>query len=147
MPLSPGHSDEVREKNIREMIAAGHEPRDAVGAAYANQRKYKKMAEGGMIAKNPMTENDIEESLNGEHERGLFELQGASHEDENLGERPETNLNLAHAISRTENMAGGNGAVSSDIDPDETTDFPESYFAEEAKKALRAKKKKQTIIA
>lgn len=40
MPLIKSGSKEAREKNIHEMIQSGHEPRQAVAAAYSNQRKY-----------------------------------------------------------------------------------------------------------
>jgi len=40
MPLEKSGSKEAREKNIEEMIKAGHDPKQAVAAGYANQRKY-----------------------------------------------------------------------------------------------------------
>lgn len=49
MPLGKGYSREVVSKNIHEMVRAGHKPRQAIAAALANARKYKKMAEGGMV--------------------------------------------------------------------------------------------------
>lgn len=49
MPLKKGHSDEVRDANIKEMIDAGHPREQSVAAAYASQKKYKKMAEGGLV--------------------------------------------------------------------------------------------------
>src|SRR5208283_4953544 len=39
MPLREGSSDDVRQRNIEEMIAAGHEPDQAVAAAYRQQRE------------------------------------------------------------------------------------------------------------
>jgi hypothetical protein len=50
VPLHKGHSKEVIQKNIDEMIAAGHDPKQAVAAAYSNARKYKKMSDGGMVS-------------------------------------------------------------------------------------------------
>ncbi len=41
MPLFPGLSKKTREKNIQEMIEAGHDPKQAVAAAYAKQREAK----------------------------------------------------------------------------------------------------------
>jgi ribosomal protein L12E/L44/L45/RPP1/RPP2 len=40
MPLKPGSSKEVIEANIKELIAAGHDPAQAAAIAYANARKY-----------------------------------------------------------------------------------------------------------
>lgn len=38
MPLIKSASKKARQTNIEEMIAAGHKPKQAVAAAYANQR-------------------------------------------------------------------------------------------------------------
>lgn len=40
MPLEKSGSKEARNRNIKEMIASGHKPAQAVAAAYSNQRKY-----------------------------------------------------------------------------------------------------------
>ena len=42
MPLKKGSSKETREKNIKEMIKAGHPPKQAVAAAYDQQRRSRK---------------------------------------------------------------------------------------------------------
>lgn len=39
MPLIKSASKEARQTNIKEMIASGHKPDQAVAAAYSNQRK------------------------------------------------------------------------------------------------------------
>jgi hypothetical protein len=39
MPLKAGKSAETRQENIKEMIASGHEPKQAVAAAYSKQRE------------------------------------------------------------------------------------------------------------
>lgn len=39
MPLIKSASKKARQKNIKEMIASGHEPKQAVAAAYSVQRK------------------------------------------------------------------------------------------------------------
>ena len=39
MPLTKSSSDEVRSKNIAEMLHNGHDPKQAEAAAYAVQRK------------------------------------------------------------------------------------------------------------
>lgn len=41
MPLLQSSSKEAREKNIQELIYAGHKPDQAVAAAYSTQRKAK----------------------------------------------------------------------------------------------------------
>lgn len=42
MPLKKSGSKKARESNIKEMIESGHPPKQAVAAAYSNQRKYAK---------------------------------------------------------------------------------------------------------
>jgi hypothetical protein len=42
MPLKKGTSNATRAQNIHEMIKAGHPVKQAVAAAYAEQRKSKK---------------------------------------------------------------------------------------------------------
>lgn len=44
MPLKKGKSKEIRDKNIREMIAAGHPQDQAIAAAYDVQKESKKKA-------------------------------------------------------------------------------------------------------
>lgn len=39
MPLQKGPGNATREKNIREMIKAGHDPKQAEAAAYRMQRE------------------------------------------------------------------------------------------------------------
>ena len=39
MPLKRGTSKATRQKNIAEMIKAGHPPKQAVAAAYTQQRR------------------------------------------------------------------------------------------------------------
>jgi hypothetical protein len=42
MPLIKSGSKKAREENIKEMIASGHNPKQAVAAGYSQQRKFKK---------------------------------------------------------------------------------------------------------
>lgn len=42
MPLKRGKSAKVRSENIREMVKAGHPQKQAVAAAYREQRQSKK---------------------------------------------------------------------------------------------------------
>ncbi len=39
MPLKKGTSKATRNANVKEMIASGHKPSQAIAAAYATQRK------------------------------------------------------------------------------------------------------------
>ena len=41
MTLAKSGTKQAREKNIKEMVASGHDPKQAVAAAYANQRRWK----------------------------------------------------------------------------------------------------------
>lgn len=52
MPLIRSTSNKARQENIREMIAAGHKPDQAVAASYRMQREMraKKKAKGGAVA-------------------------------------------------------------------------------------------------
>jgi hypothetical protein len=49
MPLKKGHSSEVVSSNIKDLVRAGHEPKQAMAIALAAKRKSKMMADGGMI--------------------------------------------------------------------------------------------------
>lgn len=73
MPLKKGHSQEVISQNIKEMVAAGHDPKQAVAASLAHARKYRKMAEGGMVD----FDDDLDEGTNNteDAQRSLGELQ------------------------------------------------------------------------
>lgn len=42
MPLMHGSSKAVFDENVREMIKSGHDPKQAVAAAYSQKRKGKK---------------------------------------------------------------------------------------------------------
>jgi hypothetical protein len=49
MPLMKSGSKKSLHENIREMMKSGHPQKQAIAASLANQRKYKKMAMGGMV--------------------------------------------------------------------------------------------------
>ena len=51
MPLKKSGSKAARQSNIKEMIASGHDPKQAVAAAYSNQRKYRKKKRAGRTTK------------------------------------------------------------------------------------------------
>lgn len=49
MAMKKGHGPEVVHYNVREMMRAGHPKMQAVAAAMASSRKYKKMSDGGLV--------------------------------------------------------------------------------------------------
>lgn len=49
MPLKKSGSEKSLHENIKEMIKSGHKHKQAVAAALTQQRKYKKMYDGGMV--------------------------------------------------------------------------------------------------
>lgn len=79
MPLMKSHTDEARQKNIQEMIDAGHDPKQAVAAGYAMQKKYKKMYDGGNVIDD--YDSDATSDMDQEADRSLGELRdlGAQH--------------------------------------------------------------------
>lgn len=56
MPLMKGRSPQVVSSNIKELMKSGRPQKQAIAISLANQRKYKKMAEGGEVdaPKNPL---------------------------------------------------------------------------------------------
>lgn len=71
MPLMNGKSRMVISKNIKEMIKAGHDPKQAVAASLSHARKM--MSEGGMVD----YDDDLDAGTNNSQEanRSLAELQ------------------------------------------------------------------------
>lgn len=49
MPLKKGYSQEVVGSNIKELVGSGYKTKQAIAIALSKSRKYKKMAEGGMV--------------------------------------------------------------------------------------------------
>ena len=49
MPLKKSSSAEALHSNIRELIKSGHNPKQAIAIGLSNQRKFKHMADGGII--------------------------------------------------------------------------------------------------
>lgn len=64
MPLKNGHDPKTVSANVRELVRAGHDPKQAVAIALSSARKSKKMAQGGEVM-------DATEEM----PRGLPELQ------------------------------------------------------------------------
>ncbi len=64
MPLIKSGKKEAVGQNIKEMMKSGYKSKQAIAASLSNQRKYKMMAEGGMV----------DDDLDSEHERSLYEL-------------------------------------------------------------------------
>jgi hypothetical protein len=61
MPLMKGHSKEVVGSNIREMMKSGRPRNQAIAASLSSARKYKKMADGGMVEGYEEDDNDMPE--------------------------------------------------------------------------------------
>lgn len=57
MPLKKGHSREVVSGNIKELMGSGRPQKQSIAIALTNARKYKKMADGGMVSE------DMDEGL------------------------------------------------------------------------------------
>jgi len=87
MPLIKSHTDEARQKNIQEMIDAGHDPKQAVAAGYAMQRKYKKMYEGGHVLDD--YDEDASSDMDQEADRSLGELRDLGEEHPDVIQNPE----------------------------------------------------------
>lgn len=66
MPLMKGRDAKTVSSNIKEMVKAGHKPKQAIAAALSMKRKSKMMSEGGAV------EGDYD--LDEEHERTMEEL-------------------------------------------------------------------------
>lgn len=49
MPLKAGHSHEVIQDNITELVRSGRNPKQAVAMAIAEAQKHKGMASGGLV--------------------------------------------------------------------------------------------------
>lgn len=71
MPLMKGHKPEVVSKNIKELIGSGRDPKQAIAIALSSARKYKKMADGGMVDDDEGLESSDDESA----VRSIAELQ------------------------------------------------------------------------
>lgn len=87
MPMRKSHTDEDREANIQEMVAAGHDPDQAVAAAYANQKKYKKMADGGIVTND--YDEDASSDMDQEADRSVNELQDLAAQHPEIIQNPE----------------------------------------------------------
>ena len=125
MPLKKGSSRETVSHNIKEMVASGHKPKQAIAASLANARKYKNMAKGGQVFQEGDDESD--ESL---HEDALGSVD--SHADEGEAGEPinpvqddprglsanvETQETLAKALQAAGFSSNNN---SNDFDPDDS---------------------------
>lgn len=70
MPLKKGHAPEVVSYNIKEMMKAGHPQKQAIAAALASARKYKKMSEGGMVS------NDMDDDVLSDNDENAMRTLG-----------------------------------------------------------------------
>lgn len=157
MPLKKGHSKEVLHENIQEMIRAGHPVKQAVAASYANQRKYKKMADGGMVE----DDSHIEDETGDGHQEDVGELQ---HDTQSMDGDADY-LMLGNALGKIHEDHGyAHGGMVDEEDDDETVaeggpatpmaEMPittdntaemSAGLSEEQKKALMMKKQKRVF--
>lgn len=168
MPLQKGHSSEVVSKNIKELVKAGHDPKQAVAIALATKRKYKKMADGGMV------EDEMEESpvpsypMHSDNEGLSPSVEAVSDENEDLqSERYAANDNT-HTFEADDNVSGSKINKGGLVQPETTGEMlgtkpdlawinngpedsaaranaPSMGLSDEAKLALMAKKAKRRM--
>ena len=125
--LKKGHSREVISQNIREMIASGHKPKQAIAASLANARKSKKMAEGGMMEEDSAADMSAESaarsqergSIDSSHDAGeageaIYPIQD---DPRGLSENVDAMASLAKAIQEAGHSANDN---THDFDPDDS---------------------------
>jgi hypothetical protein len=68
MPLKKGHSQDVVNGNIRELVGSGYKPKQAVAIALSKARKYKKMSQGGVIENDDLSSPMADMSQEGRSE-------------------------------------------------------------------------------
>ena len=144
MPLKKGHSQEVIGHNIKEMINAGHKPKQAIAAALATARKYKKMAAGGVVEGTEHYDDGRDEV-----HRSLYEMQQLAdynpNEIANPHEETEEAAFTAYLKAKheeepsPENMLAEGGEVS-----EETPAVP--LLSAEQIQALEEKKRKRRFL-
>lgn len=107
MPMKKGHSPEVVRQNVREMISAGHAPKQAIAAALSNARKYKKMADGGMVDMDDDEGMGTDNSEGAERSLGELNEQGAYHPEQVASpEQEEFSSHLAKALYKKSEEEG-----------------------------------------
>lgn len=110
MPLKKSGSSEALRSNIQEMIKSGYKPKQAIAASLTNQRKYKKMYEGGMVP----PEGDIDDSVDGMVGKPTYPEVDAG---ESLSENVEqVNRALADALEQSRYSANQEGTLVSEPD-------------------------------
>ena len=121
MPLVKGHSKEVVSENIKRAMKAGSPQKQAIAIALTSARRYKKMAEGGMV--DPDYDAGDASDFDQDAVRGLNELriEGKFQENENASPKEENDEQmLARALQKQsekmEYMALG-GLVEDPEDP------------------------------
>lgn len=66
MPMGKGNSRKVISGNIKEMVRSGHPVKQAIAASLSEARKYKKMADGGMVEMRRGKHDPSHERMNNE---------------------------------------------------------------------------------
>ena len=119
MPLKKGFSQSVISHNVKEMMASGHEHKQAVSAAMASAHKYHKMAKGGMVYQDGDFEPDVPEQKEGdklmylnngpEHDRSIREMsEQASFQDTPTNPHMQDEDSMfAHAMRKRHMHMGG----------------------------------------
>lgn len=165
MPLKKGHSHEVISSNIHEMVKAGHPVKQAVAAALAHARKYKKMAEGGEVVDHNIHDDFQPEHGNvgggddaSVHGQAVYPMMDANEglSDETMDESVMVQgLQKAkyaanqNTVKYSVDMDGAEGHLKKqglEIEDQETKPtimMPSSHITEEAKRALELKKSKR----
>lgn len=166
MPLIKSGKKEAVSSNIKELVKSGYKPKQAIAISLSNQRKYKKMADGGLVKEgeynldeehetnipehmiqgdqppvaNPAIEDQEKQlaaNLHAESEKNEFYYVGGLVEPESGDEEPL----VAHDGLEDDYKTDEPAAVEhSQISP-EVPQFKPSPLSEEAKKALELKKK------
>lgn len=116
MPLIESGSDEARQKNIEEMIKAGHSPDQAAAAAYAIQRKYKEkknMAEHRNADTNfeGMSHMQRDKYMQGLSDVGLQALMDSTDIDQEIKDLAKKHVDDRAAKKEEEMMAAGGGGA------------------------------------
>ena len=82
-PMRKGHSPEVVSHNVKELVKSGKKQKEAVAIALSAARKYKKMAQGGLV-ESPDFDEDQDSSNDQDADRDQADIaeMGKFHENE-----------------------------------------------------------------
>lgn len=138
MPLMKGNSKEVVGSNIREMMKSGRSRNESIAASLSSARKYKKMADGGMVEDDDQDEPEVPMYAEGgmvdtdpeDYNRSMTELQLEARSYPNEVANPETHeqdAEFAKALRRKAQMEmgaeGSNFADGGLVEPEHLSDM------------------------